>query len=174
RGDRGHRRTRAADLSALLEQAAAGCRPARGGPVGTQHRPRSGRGVALVQAMLTQGGFADDDLECPPDWPLGELARDEWIASGGGRTRVRMNCSGKHAAMMLTCQANGWPVDGYPAAAHPLQRHLAEAVGRLADERVAGVGVDGCGAPVFAITLLGLARACLQLVTTRHGPAADV
>lgn len=132
------------------------------------------RHVAVVQAMLTQGGFAEDDLECPPDWPLGELARDEWIASGGGRTRVRMNCSGKHAAMMLTCQANGWPVDGYPAADHPLQRHLAEAVGRLADEPVAGVGVDGCGAPVFAITLLGLARAYVQLVAARHGPAADV
>ena len=60
--------------------------------------------------------------------------------AGGGRTRVRMNCSGKHAAMMLTCQANGWPVDGYPAADHPLQRHLAEAVGRPR-RRASG----GCG-----------------------------
>jgi L-asparaginase II len=132
------------------------------------------RHVAVVQAMLAQGGFAEDDLECPPDWPLGEAARDEWIAAGGGRTRVRMNCSGKHAAMMLACQANGWSVDGYPAADHPLQRHLAETVGRLADEPVAGVGVDGCGAPVFAITLLGLAHAYAQLVAARSGPEADV
>ena len=35
------------------------------------------RHVAVVQAMLAQGGFAEDDLECPPDWPLGEAARDE-------------------------------------------------------------------------------------------------
>jgi L-asparaginase II len=132
------------------------------------------RHVTVVESMLAQGGFDENDLDCPPDWPLGEAARDEWVAAGGGPTRLRMNCSGKHAAMLLTCQANDWPTDGYRAVDHPLQMHLADAVARLAGEPVAGVGVDGCGAPVFAITLLGLARAYAQLVAAQRGPEADV
>jgi L-asparaginase II len=76
--------------------------------------------------------------------------------------------------MLLTCQAQGWPIAGYRAADHPLQQHLAKTVGRLAGERVAGVGVDGCGAPVFAITLLGLAHAYAQLVAAGSGPETVV
>jgi len=36
---------------------------------------------------------------------------------------------------------------------------LRDTVGRLAGEPVAAVGVDGCGAPLFALSLVGLARA---------------
>ncbi len=32
-----------------------------------------------------------------------------------------MNCSGKHAAMLTACVANGWPVDTYLDPSHPLQ-----------------------------------------------------
>jgi L-asparaginase II len=70
-----------------------------------------------------------------------------------------MNCSGKHAAMLLTCRTAGWDTAGYLDPAHPLQAQIRELVERLTGERVAATAVDGCGAPVYAVTLAGLAKA---------------
>jgi L-asparaginase II len=80
-----------------------------------------------------------------------------------------MNCSGKHAGMLATCVANGWPLDTYLDAKHPLQVAIAETVADLAGEPIAATGVDGCGAPVFAFSLTALARAFLRLVEAPSG-----
>jgi L-asparaginase II len=77
---------------------------------------------------------------------------------------VHMNCSGKHAAMLATCVMAGWPTQSYRDPDHPLQREIKAALGRLAGEEVAATGVDGCGAPLFALSLTGLARAFRALV----------
>jgi len=75
-----------------------------------------------------------------------------------------MNCSGKHAAMLATCAVNGWPTGSYLDPRHPLQQAIRSTVEELAGQQVAAVGVDGCGAPLFALTLAGLARAFRALV----------
>jgi L-asparaginase II len=82
---------------------------------------------------------------------------------------VRNNCSGKHAAMLVTCIANDWPTDSYLDLEHPLQRHIRKTIEELAREPVAATGVDGCGAPVLALTLGGLARAFRALVLAEPG-----
>ncbi len=81
-----------------------------------------------------------------------------------------MNCSGKHAAMLATCVAAGWPTASYTDPGHPLQAQIRQAVERLAGEPVAAIGVDGCGAPLFAISLTGLARAFRALVRAEPVP----
>jgi L-asparaginase II len=126
--------------------------------------------VAIVAEMLAAGGFTEDDLGCPPAWPLDEAARTAAVAP----RRITMNCSGKHTAMLLTCRANGWPHKGYLAPDHPLQVGLREAVEELTGESLAAVGVDGCGAPLFALSLVGLARAFRRLATAADGPERDV
>jgi L-asparaginase II len=80
-----------------------------------------------------------------------------------------MNCSGKHAGMLATCVANGWPTGSYLDPAHPLQVAIADAVTDLAGEPIAAVGVDGCGAPVFAFSLTALANSFLRLVEAAPG-----
>jgi L-asparaginase II len=70
-----------------------------------------------------------------------------------------MNCSGKHGGMLATAVANGWPTATYRDPGHPLQVAIRQTVEELAGERVAHVGVDGCGAPLFGYRLTGLARA---------------
>jgi L-asparaginase II len=80
-----------------------------------------------------------------------------------------MNCSGKHAAMLATCVANGWDTATYRDPGHPLQQALLAAVERLAGERVAATGVDGCGAPLFALSLTGLARSFAAVATAPAG-----
>jgi L-asparaginase II len=125
--------------------------------------------VARVRAMLAAGGIDAAQLRTPPDYPLSEPARDEIIRAGGGREPILMNCSGKHTGMLLTCAANGWPYDDYRAPDHPLQRRLAETVEELTGETIADVGVDGCGAPIFALSLRALAGAFLRLVSAAPG-----
>src|SRR6266852_5812369 len=120
--------------------------------------------VAGVGEILAGAGLGVDALQCPPDLPLDEAAQRSVLRSGGEADRVHMNCSGKHAAMLATCVAAGWPTGSYRDPGHPLQREIKAALGRLAGEDVAATGVDGCGAPLFALSLTGLARAFRALV----------
>jgi L-asparaginase II len=80
-----------------------------------------------------------------------------------------MNCSGKHAAMLATCAVNGWPTESYLDPGHPMQVAVRETVAELTGDEIAATGVDGCGAPLFAVTLTGLARAFRALVLAAPG-----
>ncbi|MGE5131516.1 MAG: asparaginase [Gemmatimonadota bacterium] len=127
--------------------------------------------VAGVREILRRAGLAEDALGCPPALPLGADAQAALLRSGGQAGRVYMNCSGKHAAMLATCVLAGWPPAGYLDPAHPLQAALRRTAGELAGEPVTAVGVDGCGAPLFALSLAGVARAVRALVLAAPGSA---
>lgn len=125
--------------------------------------------VEQARSVLRQAGLTADALLCPPDLPSNAAARADVLRAGGGPERIYMNCSGKHSAMLLTCVRAGWPTEDYVNPDHPLQKAIRATVEELAGEKVAGIGVDGCGAPIFALTLAGLVRAYAQLVTAPAG-----
>ncbi|MQY16322.1 hypothetical protein SRB5_65200 [Streptomyces sp. RB5] len=125
----------------------------------------------LARKMLAEAGLSEAALRTPPDLPLDETEREAYLAAGRGRERIAMNCSGKHAAMLTACVAAGWPVASYLSPDHPLQRLVVESVESAAGERVAHTGVDGCGAPVLALSLTGLARAFRSYVLAAPGTA---
>lgn len=125
--------------------------------------------VRRVREILAAAGLEEGALRCVAGLPLSEEARDEWLRSGGGPERILMNCSGKHAGMLATCVANGWPLDSYLDPKHPLQVAIAETVTDLTGEPIAAVGVDGCGAPVFGFSLTALARSFQRLVDAAPG-----
>lgn len=116
------------------------------------------RHVSVVRSILAQAGLTEDALQCPADWPADRAARDELVRDGSGPSPVYMNCSGKHAAMLLACATNGWPIHTYLDVDHPLQRAILDVIERFTGEKPQATAVDGCGAPVHAISLAGLAR----------------
>lgn len=118
-----------------------------------------------VQEILSDAGLSRDDLRCPPDWPLEDWVTKATAGRGEGPSRIRMNCSGKHAAMLATCVLNDWPIESYLSPEHPLQRRIREVIEQRAEERISVSSVDGCGAPLFAISLTGLARAFRSLTS---------
>ena len=125
--------------------------------------------VAGVREILAGAGLTPSALQCPPDLPLDEQAQRRMLRAGAEPDRLHMNCSGKHAAMLATCVAAGWPVASYCDPGHPLQAEIRRTIERLTGEPVTAVGVDGCGAPLFAISLTGLARAFGALVSAEPG-----
>ncbi|MGV4981133.1 asparaginase [Streptomyces sp. NRAIS4] len=123
----------------------------------------------LVRAMLREHGLTPEQLRCPPALPLDQEEQEAYLAAGGRRERVAMNCSGKHTAMLAAAALRGWPLESYPDPDHPLQRLIRTVVEETAGEPVAAVGVDGCGAPLLAISLTGLARAFRSFVLAAPG-----
>jgi L-asparaginase II len=100
--------------------------------------------LVAVRALLERAGASKDDLECG--------------AEHG--SKLRHNCSGKHAGFLFLCRARGWETDGYRLPAHPLQQEIltlvAERIGR--PQEAIATAVDGCGVPTFALTLTEMAR----------------
>ncbi|WP_406463678.1 asparaginase [Streptomyces sp. NBC_00111] len=133
----------------------------------------SGEGfhLELVRTMLAEHGLTPDDLRTPPDLPLDPVEAEAYLAAGGVREPLTMNCSGKHAAMLAVCVRNGWDTATYLDPGHPLQRLVGEVVAEAAGEPVAALGTDGCGAPLMAIGLVGLARAFRAFVLAEPGTA---
>jgi L-asparaginase II len=124
-----------------------------------------------VRRILAGAGRTEEDLANTPGYPLGEDVGVAWRADGFGPSPLAQNCSGKHAAMIATCVTAGWPVEGYRAPDHPLQKAVREAVADLTGDDAEHVSVDGCGAPLFSCTLTGLAHAFARLVLGAPGSA---
>jgi len=127
--------------------------------------------LAGVDAVLALAGVDVTALQTPADYPLDLEERDSWIREGRVPIPAAMNCSGKHAAMILTCVLNGWPTTSYLDPGHPLQVAVRDEIEELSGESVGHVGVDGCGAPVMSLTVSGLARALSRGITDDPGSA---
>ena len=85
-----------------------------------------------------------------------------------------MNCSGKHAAMIRTTVVNSGDIASYRDPDHPTQLAIVRAIDDLAHEQAGNVAVDGCGAPLYAISLYGLARAFGPLAAAEDGAEHQV
>lgn len=133
------------------------------------------RHLAGTRRILELAGVGEDDLRNVEDMPYDPAVRDAWTREGRAPSRLAQNCSGKHAAMLYTCELNGWSLDNYLDPEHPLQQAIAEIVEDLTGQRIARVTVDGCGAPLFSVSLHGLARAAARITTAAPGtPEARV
>ncbi|MEO5589214.1 MAG: asparaginase [Gemmatimonadaceae bacterium] len=121
--------------------------------------------VAIVESMLTALGLEEGDLACGPQEPLSprgaKLARE----CGVRIKRTHNNCSGKHTAMLALALQHGDSIEGYERIDHPVQQAMLNQVALwtgVLPSRI-GVGVDGCGAAVFAMPLDRMARAYARL-----------
>ena len=125
--------------------------------------------LEAAQRILDTCGCTEDDLRNPADRPFDPVERAGWFASGQLARKLAHNCSGKHAAMLATARLQGWGAVGYLDPRHPLQRAIAATVEDLTGERIAHTAVDGCGAPLFSVSLRGLARAVSWIARAPQG-----
>ncbi|WP_422933512.1 asparaginase [Sinomonas sp. P47F7] len=133
---------------------------------GPEHRDGARRILALH-------GLDVAALANTTDLPYGVAEREAWLRSGGTADQLCQNCSGKHAAMAGVCTLNGWSVEGYLDPEHPLQRLVAETVAELTGEAPAAWTTDGCGTPLPAVSLAGMARAYGRLARAAANDGAN-
>ncbi|MFL6157726.1 MAG: asparaginase [Marmoricola sp.] len=119
-----------------------------------------------VRRILANVGLDETALQNPPGWPLADSAQEAAVRAGGEPSVLAMNCSGKHAAMLATCVANGWPTADYLSPDHPVQQAIAATLTELTGVPIEVTAVDGCGAPLLSTSVAGLARAFSVLATS--------
>lgn len=113
--------------------------------------------LAGVREILALADLDESALQTPAAYPLDPKQHAAVLRAGEGRAPIRMDCSGKHAAMLLTCQVNGWSIEDYLEPEHPVQLAIRGAFERWVGS-IPVAGVDGCGAPLFATGIVDLAR----------------
>jgi L-asparaginase II len=124
--------------------------------------------VRVVRSMLQRAGLTEADLRCPEEWPRDADALFAAKQERLGPRSITMNCSGKHAGFLMACVKNGWSTDDYLDPQHPLQQRVLATVEEFSGQRVERIGTDGCGAPLFAIGLVALARAFSRVASAGH------
>ncbi len=132
----------------------------------------------LVRGLLARLGLNAGHLACgyhDPQDPqsLADVRRDPSSCNA-----LYNNCSGKHTGMLAFCRAEGWPVEGYERADHPLQQLMLRTVAECCAVTPESVvtGIDGCGIPVFGLPLRrmaqGYARIAVAMAATPASPSA--
>ncbi len=117
--------------------------------------------VAIAERMLSDLGLEEGDLACGASEPLSQRGQRLLRESGGRPTRLHNNCSGKHAAMLARARAAGWPTADYFRLGHPVQQSIVGEISRWTGVTAGDIefATDGCGVPVFGLTLESMARA---------------
>ncbi len=121
--------------------------------------------VAGVLSILAKAGLGTELLACGVHAPSHRPTAKALAERGEKPQPVHNNCAGKHAAMLVLCAHLGFDPAGYTQAAHPVQGVILKAVAELCAypaEQI-GLGVDGCGVPVFRLPLIALAGAYARL-----------
>lgn len=129
--------------------------------------------LAGVRAILAEAGLDESALQTPPSYPLDPHEHADLLRAGGSRAPIFMDCSGKHAAMLLTCVVNGWPTDTYLATDHPLQQEIDRTFTELTGGPASAVSTDGCGAPLLGCSVADLARAVGTIRRGEAGPESQ-
>ena len=123
--------------------------------------------LEVATSILAGAGLGEKDLQNTKDKPLGISERLAWAEREP--TSLAANCSGKHAGMLATCRVNGWNISNYKDPSHPLQQLIKREFENLTGRKIDKVGIDGCGAPLFALSLRDLANTFRNLVQSSDG-----
>lgn len=120
------------------------------------------RHLDAVRRLLARSGTAPEGLTCPPALPEADMT---WPPASPGEppTRLRYNCSGKHALFALAGRGLGLRGQSLLDPGGPLQQGVLATIADACGP-VLGIGVDGCGAPAVVARLRGLADGYRRLV----------
>lgn len=124
--------------------------------------------LEAVRHVLAGAGLDESALQNTPDLPGDSNALAAWLTAGRDPASITQNCSGKHAGMVRTCVRAGWPLETYLDSQHPLQQAVAATIAEQTGDASHGT-VDGCGAPLFATPMAGLAAAFGRLASASDG-----
>lgn len=128
--------------------------------------------TAAVSSVLAKIGAPPEALACGVHPPLNPLSAERLRASGAEPNALHNNCSGKHSGMLALARLLDAPLEGYLEPDHPAQVAIRAAIHEVLEpEGETPMGLDGCGAPAYALTLRATARGFARLGNSDHAPA---
>lgn len=110
--------------------------------------------ITQVEAILAGANVVQSALGCPAALPWNPAMK----AKVSEPAALFHNCSGKHAGFLAASALKGWDLDSYLSPDHPLQLAILGVIEELTGEKVVKTAVDGCGAPLHAMSTAALAR----------------
>jgi L-asparaginase II len=131
----------------------------------------AGYHLDTVRRMLGKMGLETEALRCGAHEPGDRTELARLIAGGIAPTALHNNCSGKHAGMLATCLAMGWPLETYLELEHPLQQWILELMSEHSMVPVSAIGtaIDGCSLPTFYLPLHAISTALARFVANARG-----
>ncbi len=126
--------------------------------------------LEAVFSILKKIGLDESALKCGAHMPFDDEAAKLLRAENRAPSALHNNCSGKHAGMLAFAKHIGAPLESYLDPDHPVQRRIRSTLARFADVTAGEVevAVDGCGAPVFGLSVEAMARSYARLVAAGH------
>jgi len=123
--------------------------------------------VETVASMLRKIGLGESALKCGVHVPFSAEAARELARNQKQPNVLQNNCSGKHAGMLALAIQLGAPVETYDEWTNPVQQEIGKMVSAFSDtplEKIV-IGTDGCGVPVFGISVKAMAMMYARLVS---------
>jgi len=121
----------------------------------------------IAASMLRKIGLGPEALMCGVHEPYSAEAAAELRALGEEPNVLHNNCSGKHVGMLAVALHLGASIDNYISPENPVQKAIVDVFSKFSDIAVTdmAVGIDGCGAPIFGVTMKAMALAYAKLVS---------
>ena len=117
-------------------------------------------------SILRKIGLEMSALKCGTHEPFSAEVARQLRQKGEQPNVLQNNCSGKHAGMLALAQHLGAPTETYYQPNNPVQLTVGRTISQFSgipNEDIA-VGIDGCGVPVFGITVKGMALMYARLI----------
>jgi len=125
-----------------------------------------------IQGILEKIGLSEKNLQCGVHIPHFYTVKGITPRPSDVFTPLQNNCSGKHASMLAFSVFKSWDIENYLDFDHPAQKMILKSVADVChypQEKI-GRGIDGCGAPVFAMPLRNIAWGMAQLLSPNTVP----
>lgn len=122
--------------------------------------------VATAAGLLRKIGLDESALKCGIHEPFSSEVVRALRERHEQPNVLQNNCSGKHAAMLALALHLGAPTESYDQPDHPVQQMILRTVAEFSgvEANDITVGIDGCGAPVFGVSVEAMARMFARLV----------
>jgi L-asparaginase II len=121
----------------------------------------------IAASMLKKIGLGPEALKCGIHEPYSVEVARRLRETGEKPNVLQNNCSGKHAGMLALALHFGAPIETYDEPANPVQLAIGKIVAQFSGVPIEdiAVGIDGCGVPVFGITVKAMALMYARLVS---------
>lgn len=121
--------------------------------------------LKAVLGILEKSSLLEGEMIMSPTYPGHRDSREEMLCRNVPPRKALHNCAGKHGATMMIQRLLTGSTEDYWHPESAVQQEILSYIAQLSEWPVEniGLGIDGCGVPVFAVPLRCIATAYMKL-----------